>query len=239
MFSSIIHCSHVKTGQWSAFLWCSTRIEIIISDKQSSSISCYCIITMHLPSTITNVRKWKDKITLTLEVVRYFVRSPVTGEFPSQRSVTRNFDVSFNLCLMDDWVSTTHEAGDLGRHRGHYDVIVMEMFCEISSVMMFDDSITDVIMITIASQITSLTVVYSTVYSDADQRKHQSSVSLAFVWGIHRDRWIPRTKGQLRGKCFHLMTSSCHLESLIDKTLWRKMSKCLVTIVPVDGIKTL
>ena len=46
------------------------------------------------------------------------------------------------------------------------------------------------------------------VYSDADQRKHQSSASLAFVWGIHRDRWIPRTKGQLRGKCFHLMTSS-------------------------------
>ena len=66
---------------------------------------------------------------------------------------------------------------------------------------------TDVIMTTVASQITSLTVVYSTVYSDADQRKHQSSSSLAFVWGIHRDRWIPRTKGQLRGKCFHSMTS--------------------------------
>ena len=66
----------------------------------------------------------------------------------------------------------------------------------------------DVIMTTMASQITSLTVVYSTVYSDADQRKHQSSASLAFVWGIHRDRWIPRTKGQLRGKCIHLMTSS-------------------------------
>ena len=39
---------------------------------------------------------------------------------------------------------------------------------------------------TIASQITSLTIVYSTVYSDADQRKHQSSASLAFVQGIHR-----------------------------------------------------
>ena len=38
----------------------------------------------------------------------------------------------------------------------------------------------------IGSQITSLTIVYSTVYSDADQRKHQSSTSLAFVWGIHR-----------------------------------------------------
>ena len=44
----------------------------------------------------------------------------------------------------------------------------------------------DIIMGAIACQITSLTVVYSTVYSDADQRKHQSSSSLAFVWGIHR-----------------------------------------------------
>ena len=44
----------------------------------------------------------------------------------------------------------------------------------------------DVIMGAIASQITSLTIVYSTVYSDADQRKHQSPASLAFVWGIHR-----------------------------------------------------
>ena len=36
---------------------------------------------------------------------------------------------------------------------------------------------------TIASQITSLTIVYSAVYSDADQRKYQSSASLAFVCG--------------------------------------------------------
>ena len=42
----------------------------------------------------------------------------------------------------------------------------------------------DVIMSTIASQITSLAIVYSTVYSDADQRKHKSSASLAFVRGI-------------------------------------------------------
>ena len=44
----------------------------------------------------------------------------------------------------------------------------------------------DVLMGAIASQITSLAIVYSTVYSDADQRKFQSSASLAFVWGIHR-----------------------------------------------------
>ena len=153
----------------------------------------------------------------------------------------------------------------------------------------------DVIMTTMASQITSLTVVYSTVYSDADQRKHQSSASLAFVWGIHRDRWIPRgrrngrpivrkailalsdewlslatrpmdeqiiiaqmsfihlgqvdiwfrtsvdamllvrrtsasqisrqpliprTKGQLRGKCFHLMTSSMFQDAFNVVLYW-------------------
>ena len=44
----------------------------------------------------------------------------------------------------------------------------------------------DVIMGAIASQIASLTIVYSTVYADADQRKHQSSASPAFVRGIHR-----------------------------------------------------
>ena len=44
----------------------------------------------------------------------------------------------------------------------------------------------DVIMSPTASQITSLTIVYSIVYSGTDQRKHQSSASLAFVRGSHR-----------------------------------------------------
>ena len=44
----------------------------------------------------------------------------------------------------------------------------------------------DVIMAAIASQITSLFIVYSTVYSGVHQRKHQSSTSLAIVPGIHR-----------------------------------------------------
>ena len=88
-------------------------------------------------------------------------------------------------------------------------------------------------MTTMAYQITSLTVVYSTVYSDADQRKPQSSASLAFVWGNHRDRWIPRTEGQLRRKCFHLMTSSCiycfhaHVCWSIHRLVWD--SACLYT----------
>ena len=57
---------------------------------------------------------------------------------------------------------------------------------KLASVLQVTFHYCDVIMGTMASQITSLTIVYSTVYSGADQRKHQSSASLAFVWGIHR-----------------------------------------------------
>ena len=65
-----------------------------------------------------------------------------------------------------------------------------------------------VIMGVVASQITSLTIVYSTVYSDADQRKHQSFASLAFVRGIHRGPVNSPHKWPVTLKWFHLMTSS-------------------------------
>ena len=44
----------------------------------------------------------------------------------------------------------------------------------------------DVIMVAMVSQITSLKMVYSTVYLGADQRKYQNSTSLAFLRGIHQ-----------------------------------------------------
>ena len=47
-----------------------------------------------------------------------------------------------------------------------------------------------------ASQITSLMIVYLTVYLGTDQRKDQSSAPLAFVLGIHRGLVYSRTKGQ-------------------------------------------
>ena len=52
------------------------------------------------------------------------------------------------------------------------------------------------------SQITSLTIVYSTVYSGADQRRHQSSASLAFVRGIHRWPVNSPHKGPVTRKMF-------------------------------------
>ena len=74
---------------------------------------------------------------------------------------------------------------------GKYDIrVLFSMLALIHA--NFDDRLTvvhygDVIMGAIASHITNLTIVYSIVYSDADQRKHQSSTSLAFVWGVHRE----------------------------------------------------
>ena len=55
---------------------------------------------------------------------------------------------------------------------------------------------------TIASQIISLTIVFSTVYWDTDQRKHQSSASLVFVRGIHRGPVNSRHKWPVARKMF-------------------------------------
>ena len=59
----------------------------------------------------------------------------------------------------------------------------------------------DVIMGAMASQITSLTIVYSNVYSGADEKKYQSSASPAFVRGIH---WWP-VKSPPKGPVTHKM----------------------------------
>ena len=52
--------------------------------------------------------------------------SPVPGEFPAQRPVTRSFDVFFDLHPNEDRVNNG-EADDSRHYRAHYDVIVMYM----------------------------------------------------------------------------------------------------------------
>ena len=158
------------------------------------------------------------------------------GEFPTQMCNL--------ICVwINGWVNNrmNREAGDLRRHRSHYDVNVMVRAVCLAMFILHDHQHTqthedlfpsgflgltmirvhfadqirisrrylvifgcplgdddgsyswvhiihycDVIMGAMASQTTSLTIVYSTVYSGADQRKHKSSASLAFVWGNHR-----------------------------------------------------
>ena len=75
------------------------------------------------------------------------------------------------------------------------------------------------------SQITSLTIVYSTVYSDADQRKHQCSASLAFVWGIHRSPVNSPHKWPVTRKMFPFddVVIYYHFSTgLIDNTMRRR-----------------
>ena len=65
-----------------------------------------------------------------------------------------------------------------------------------------DSHWSDVIMTAMASHITSASIVYSSVCSGADQRKHQSSASLAFVRGIHRSPVNSPHKGPVTRKMF-------------------------------------
>ena len=80
-----------------------------------------------------------------------------------------------------------------------------------------------------ASQITNLTIVCSTVYSAADQRKHQSSASLAFVWGIHR--WPVNSPHKGLVTCKNVSISCCHQATWLHdyspggKTTKRKISR--------------
>ena len=81
------------------------------------------------------------------------------------------------LMFITDWLSAAFNKG----RRLHY---------------------SDVIMSTMASPVTSLTIVYSTVYSRTDERKLQSSASLSFVRGIHRWPVNSPHKGPVMRKIF-------------------------------------
>ena len=73
-----------------------------------------------------------------------------------------------------------------------------------------------------ASQITSLTIVYPTVYSGADQRKHQSSASLAFVQGESPH------KGSVTWKMFPLDDV---ILSHVTRTPFKTNSRTLLSLV--------
>ena len=99
----------------------------------------------------------------------------------------------------------------------------------------------DAIMGTMASQITSLTSVYSTVYSGANQRKHQSSASLAFVLGIHRGPVNSPHKWPVTRKMFpfdDVIMSGLAMELRLSCTYpskWKLNSMTLFALVEKHG----
>ena len=87
----------------------------------------------------------------------------------------------------------------------------------------------------IASQIISLTMVYSIVYSGSDQRKHQSPASLAFVMGIHRGPVNSPHKGPVTRKIFpfdDVIMKSCEFNCKLYNHSKTKQSKTRTTRTP-------
>ena len=90
-----------------------------------------------------------------------------------------------------------------------------------------------------ASQITSLMIVYSSFYSGTDQRRHQSPASLAFVPGIHRWPVNSPHKGPVTRKMFPfddviMQSSKLHcpypLHKKIEALVWASLSKVFATL---------
>ena len=89
-----------------------------------------------------------------------------------------------NLCVIYEWILYCHRLVMRGWSESkHHIVVNVDKFASIrSSIIHYSDFI----MSAMASQITGVSIVCLTASSGADQRKHQSSASLAFVRGIHR-----------------------------------------------------
>ena len=143
--------------------------------------------------------------------------SPVPGEFTAQRPVTRSFD--FFICVwINGWVNN-REAGDLGRYRAHYDVIIMLYLSKFYLLMGWGHSKS------IESHLRHQCLLifnqlgtYSTLRwrhnghdGVSNHQPHHCLLNRLFgcrskktsklrvtglVRGIHRDRWIPRTNGK-------------------------------------------
>ena len=98
---------------------------------------------------------------------------------------------------------------------------------------------------------TSLTIVYTTVYSGADQRKHKSSASLAFVRGIHREPVNAPHKGPVARKMFPFDDVSMSLslarikgtdnnnETDMTETRTKPLAQCSIFFVNVHLLKQL
>ena len=103
--------------------------------------------------------------------------------------------------------------------------------------MVFIEHYDDVIMGAIASQITSFTSVYSTVYSGADQRKYQISASLAFVRVIHRGPVNSPHKGPVTRKMFPFDDVIMNNHTSSEKQLPLRFSEWRVTMISSGNYK--
>ena len=127
------------------------------------------------------------------------------------------------LCLHNFWYDKIlhwqEPLHDPCRHEAMFQNWASISLMVATSAQFWHSHYNDDIMGMVVSQITSLAIVYSTVASDADQRKHQSSASLAFVRGIHQGPVNSPHKWPVTRKMF----------PFDDVIIYSKFTDCLTT----------
>ena len=79
--------------------------------------------------------RWRHQMKYFPRYCPLVPRIHVTGEFPAQRPVTQSFYVFLIGVWIHGWVND-REAGDLRRHRVHYDVnITTKLYCSFCSIL--------------------------------------------------------------------------------------------------------
>ena len=177
------------------------------------------------------------------------------GGFPSQRASnavcfpSHAFSIYgiYCICLFISAIQKTKT------HFFNFNIENLTLNLRLNSIshekMIFDYD--DVTMSGMASQITILRIVYSPVYPGADQRKHQSPASLAFVRGIHRGLVNSPHKWPVTRKLFPLddvimrsekqspedrdkpASTYLHVLALSGQSLWQTNHKMVFQWVPV------
>ena len=106
------------------------QIRTIVPEEDISDMIINCISQNTVGCNYLSLPLWwrHQMETFSALLTLCAVNSLVTGEFPSQRRVTRSFDVSMICDWTNSWLNN-RDAVDLRRHRAHYCVIVMWDTC--------------------------------------------------------------------------------------------------------------
>ena len=153
-------------------------------------LSCSCLCPIHWSQVLS--WEWRCSCSSTIRRCSYYIW--VINNFITYyvRLILEVWGICFSIILIHPY-----------RHRYWiYTYIYNVASVNSMAVGMRSWHYNDVIMSVMVSQITSLMIVYSTFYSGEDQRKHQSSTSLAFVWRIHRWPLNSRHKWPVTRKMF-------------------------------------
>ena len=200
---------------------------------------CALRITVGLCFFLHRTTWWRHQMeTFSSSLALCAGNLPVTVSSPHKGQWRGALMFSLICAWINGWVNN-REAGDWRRRRAHYDVIVMRYsthspvvcgMCALESVDSIETKRSEhdrgVIMSTKVSQITGVSIICLTVCLGEDQRKHQSSTSLAFVRGIHRWQVGSPHKGPVTRKMFPFwrLHHEQHSNYMLRAILWLEPS---------------